>query len=211
MTNAFTFEQARAYPLPKELTAAPVGARVAWVFVQHGICNLWGAEGPDWTARPLTDFREDDGQEITHLRFTPDGGQVLYVRGGDHHANWPAPGNLQPNPNSSPIERKVEIYAVPFTGGAPRLLAEGDAPEVSPAGDRVAFIREHQVWSLPLGGTGAAERLFFARGKCSGLQWSPDGGALAFVSDREDHSFIGVYRSAAEPIRYLAPSTAADT
>src|SRR5579884_583605 len=211
MANPFTFEQVRSYPLPKELTAAPVGAKAAWVFVQQGIYNLWVAEGPEWTARRVTGYHEDDGQEITNLRFTADGQKLVYVRGGDHHANWPAPGNLQPNPNSSPIERKIEIYGISFTGGAPQLLAEGDLPEISPQGDRVAFIRDHQVWSVPLDGSGAAARLFFARGKCSGLQWSPDGAALAFVSDHDDHSFIGIYRSEAEPIRYLAPSTGWDT
>ncbi len=206
----FTFEQVRAYPLPVELVTAPTGARAAWVFIQYGIHNLWAAAGPDWHAVRLTDYREDDGRELTNLRFTADGEQIVYVRGGDHHANFPAPGNLQPNPNSGPIEPKLEIFVVPFSGGTPKLLAEGDLPEASSVLGRVAFLKDHQIWSAPLDGAEPASRLFFARGNCAEPHWSPDGRTLAFVNDREDHSFIGLYRSASEPIRYLAPSTSKD-
>src|SRR5579862_1696598 len=209
-TMAFTLEQVRAYPFPCELVTAPKGERAAWVFVQHGIHNIWGVEGPEWNALRLTDYQEDDGQELTHLRFTPDGERIVCVRGGDHHSNWPAPGNLQPNPNSSPAEPKLEILVIPFSDGAPKGIAEGDLPEVSPQGDRVAFIKDHQVGSAPLDASEPAKRLFFVRGKCSDLQWSPDGAALAFVNDRDDHSFIGIYRSASEPLTYLAPSTFRD-
>ena len=204
---AFTLEQVRDYPFPCELITASEGERAAWVFVQRGIHNLWGAEGPDWNACRLTDYQEDDGQELTHLRFTRDGQHIVCVRGGDHHANGPAPGNLQPNPNSSPTEPKLEILVVPFSGGSPKGIAEGDLPEVSPLGDRVAFIKDHQVWSVSFDASEPANRLFFVRGKCSELQWSPDGATLAFVNDRDDHSIIGVYRSASEPLTYLAPST----
>jgi Tol biopolymer transport system component len=209
--SSFTFEQVRGYPFPGELITAPTGARAAWVFVQYGIHNLWGAEGPDWIAVRLTDYQNDDGQELTNLRFIHDGAQIVYVRGGDHHANWPATGNLQPNPSSNPIEPKMEILVVPFSGGAPKIIAEGDRPEVSPTGDRVAFLKDGQVWSVPLDGAEPARRLFFTRGRCSDLRWSPDGRTLAFVNDRDDHSFIGLYAGESEPLRYLEPSTRWDT
>ncbi|MBV8067222.1 MAG: S9 family peptidase, partial [Candidatus Eremiobacteraeota bacterium] len=53
-------------------------------------------------------------------------------------------------------------------------------------------------------------RLFFDRGQDSDLRWSPDGSALAFVSTRTDHSFIGIYRNDGTPIEYLAPTTSQD-
>ncbi|HLK57901.1 MAG TPA: alpha/beta fold hydrolase [Chthonomonadaceae bacterium] len=207
----FTFEQLRSYPFPCELVTAPTGARAAWVFIQHGVYNLWAAEGPDWRAVRLTDYREDDGQELTQLQFTPDGEHLVYVRGGDHHANFPAPGDLQPNPGSSPVQQKVEILTIPFAGGTPKVIAEGDRPAISPQGDRIALLRSDQVWIAPTDASEPASSLFFVRGKCRDLQWAPDGQSLAFVSDRESHSLIGIYRSASEPIRYLAPSTATDT
>jgi dipeptidyl aminopeptidase/acylaminoacyl peptidase len=208
--GSFTLEQVRSYPFPAELTVAPRGARIAWVFNERGVRNVWVAEGPSWAARQITPYTADDGQEITNLRFTPDGETVIYVRGGDHDANWAAEGNLAPDPASSPVQPHVEIWAVPFSGGAPRLLAQGDEPVVSPAGDRVVFTRDRQLWVVPTDGSRPAKRLFFDRGTDGSAVWSPDGARLAFVSNRGDHAFIGIYSSDSTPILYLAPSTSRD-
>src|SRR5256885_1235693 len=48
------------------------------------------------------------------------------------------------------------------------------------------------------------------RGKDKDLTWSPDGSRLAFVSNRGDHAFIGVYANDATPLEWLAPSTGRD-
>ena len=40
---------------------------------------------------------------------------------------------------------------------------------------------------------------------------SPDGSALAFVSSRDDHSFVSVYRFATKTLTYLAPGTYSDS
>ncbi|MEZ5288402.1 MAG: prolyl oligopeptidase family serine peptidase [Vicinamibacterales bacterium] len=45
-----------------------------------------------------------------------------------------------------------------------------------------------------------------ARGNAGGLAWSPDGSALAFVSNRGTHSFIGVFTLASKALRYVDPS-----
>ena len=57
---------------------------------------------------------------------------------------------------------------------------------------------------------GKAQRLFFDRGKDNTPLWSPDGTRLAFVSDRGDHSFVGVYTTPGQPLLYLSPSTSFD-
>jgi dipeptidyl aminopeptidase/acylaminoacyl peptidase len=206
----FTLAQVLDYPYPSELVSAPSGAAAAWVLNERGARNVWLARAPDWTPRQLTAYTADDGQELTQLAISPDGNVVVYVRGGDHDANWPAEGNLQPDPASSPQQPKVQLWAVAATGGAPRLLADGDAPAISPKADRVAFVRGSQVWTVPLDGSKPAAQLFFARGESGELAWSPAGDRLAFTSDRGDHSFIAIYSSDSEPIRYLAPATARD-
>ncbi|MGA2382791.1 MAG: prolyl oligopeptidase family serine peptidase [Gemmatimonadales bacterium] len=209
LAQQFTLEQVRGYPYPTELVAAPNGAAIAWVLNERGVRNVWTASGPDWMPRQLTGYTADDGQELTQLAFSADGNTVVYVRGGDHGSNWPAEGNLAPDPASSPVQPKVGIWAVSVAGGAPRLLADGDEPAVNPRENRVAFVRGGQVFVIQVD-SGHAKQLFFDRGTNGSLEWSPDGSRLAFVSSRGDHGFIGIFASDSEPVRYLAPSTSRD-
>lgn len=207
----FSMEQLLSYPFPEELIAAPVGSTLAWTFNERGLRNLYVAEGPEFKARRITAYEEDDGQELTHLSFTDDGRAIVYVRGGDHGANWPAEGNLAPDPSSGALEPKVQVWVVPVTGRAPKLIGDGDDPAVAGGGARVAFTRDRRIWMAPLDGSKPAEQAFFARGTSESPTWSPDGKTLAFVSNRDDHGFIGLFTGPDRPLRYLAPSTSRDS
>ena len=198
--------QALDYPFVSDLTAADKADHIAWVRNLGGKRNVWVADGPAFKPRQITRYDDDDGQEITQLTFSPDGKHLVYVLGGDHDANWPAEGNLAPDPVSSPVQPIVTIWAASQTGGAPAKIAEGDAPAVSAKGV-LAYIKDDQIWTAALSGKGKPERLFFDRGKDDSLQWSPDGANLAFVSHRDDHAFIGIYTSKDKPVLWLAPST----
>ena len=208
-THGFTLGQVLAYPFPLGLSASTAGNRIAWVLDLNGVRNVWVAQGPDFKPRQVTRFTQDDGQEITQLTFAPDGDELVFVRGGDHDANWE--DKLVPDPSSAPAEPKVMLWVVDVQGGTARALTEGDAPALSSTG-RLAYVKDHQVWTAPLAASGKdqARRLFFDRGKDGDLQWSPDGRRLAFVSSRDDHAFIGVYTDDSTPLTYLAPSTGID-
>ncbi len=206
----FTVEQAASFPFASSLAAAPSGSRIAWVLKSRGVRNIYVAEGPTFVPRKITNYTADDGQELTNVSLSRDGRYVVYTRGGDHDSNWGGEGGHEPDPSSSPTEPHVEVYSVAFDGGTPKLLGMGDAPAISPRDNRVAFISGGQIFSAPIDGSAEAKAFVYAKGTSSSLVWSPTGDRLAFVSDRGDHNFIGVYSSDDAPIRWLAPSTSHD-
>lgn len=201
----FTLEQVMSAPFPTELVAAPTGGKVAWVFDARGVRNIWVAEPPDYRAQAITTYAEDDGQEIAELSWTPDARAILYTRGDDFEMLREAP-----NPRSNPQAVEQDVWVVPLGGGPPRKLGEGHSPAVSPKGDRVAFIFKDQVRSAKLDGSEKPAELIRAKGKTESLRWSPDRSRLAFVSAREDHSFIGVYDFLQKSVHYLDPSVDKD-
>ena len=205
--QGFTIQQVKSLPFPNGLVSAAHGARIAYALNEQGQRNVWVAEGPTWAARRLTSYLADDGQELTNLSISADGKYVVYVRGGEHDGNWEGP---PPNPASSSVAPVVQIWSVPFAGGVPKRIADGDVPVISPRSDVVAFIREHAVWVAPLDGSAEAKRLIAANGVSSEPTWSPDGSRLAFISTRGDHSLIGVFSDSASPIAWIAPSTSFD-
>ena len=76
-----TIDALLASPFPTELTAAPTGARFAWVQSVQGVRNIWIAQAPDFKGRKVTNYTVDDGQDLTELAFTGDAKFVVYTRG----------------------------------------------------------------------------------------------------------------------------------
>jgi dipeptidyl aminopeptidase/acylaminoacyl peptidase len=221
--SAYSLEQVMSYPFPADLIASPSGERLAWTFVAKGVRSVWAADGPDFTARPLVTYTPEDGQELSAPAFSGDGKWVVYVRGGDPAANWSAERNLAPNPTSSPVQPRQQIWAVRADapvgnkadgtasgGSAPVLLGEGDLPVPSPDGSRVAFEKDNEIWVAPIDASKPASRMFFARGRNESPVWSPDGRTLAFVTTRGSLGYIGLYSGDDQPLRYLSPSNALD-
>jgi len=201
----FTLQQALSAPFPEELVAAPAGGAIAWVYNAQGARNLWIATPPEYQGRAVTAYTEDDGQELGELAWTPDARALVYVRGGASNSR-----GEYPNPLSLPAGVEQGLWIVAAGGGPPRRLGEGHSPAVSPKGDRVAYLKQGQVWWVPLADSAKPEQLVHARGTAQALRWSPDGAKLTFASGRGDHGFIGVYDVAAKTLRFLDPSVDRD-
>jgi dipeptidyl aminopeptidase/acylaminoacyl peptidase len=192
-------------PFPSSLTASPSGDSVAWVFNDRGVRNVWVASPPDYRGRAVTTYSEDDGQDLTDLNWTPDGRTILYVRGGG-----PNRQGEYPNPESDPDGVEQTIWAVSVDGGAPRKVAAGASPQVSPKGDRVAYVVRNQAWWVALAPDATPERFLEGRGQAGTLRWSPDGTRIAFVSGREDHAFVGVFDVQKNAVTWIDPSVDRD-
>ena len=210
--TGFTIEQALSAPFTSDLRAAPAKGRLSWNANIGGRRNLWVAEpaadGKGYTSRQITHYTEDDGQELSAAEWTADAEWILYVRGGG------VQGETHPVPNPAwfPKGAQQQIWVVNAKGGEPRLLADGHEPAISPDGKTVAYVSKGQVWTIRLDDAKAKpEQLLQTRGSAGHLRWSPDGTRLAFVSDREDHSFVAVYSLSAKAITYLDPSTDLDS
>ena len=121
----FTIEQAISAPFPSDLTASPTGSKLAWVFDEKGARNVWVAEAPDYHGRRLTNYKADDGQEITELQWSPDGRIIVYVRG--RRGRTPA-ASIRIRPA---IRRDAaDGVGGAVSGGEPREIGEGSTPAV---------------------------------------------------------------------------------
>jgi dipeptidyl aminopeptidase/acylaminoacyl peptidase len=202
--TSFTLEQVMSGAFPSAPVVSPTGGKIAWAYNARGVRNIWVAEPPAYRGHSITAYKEDDGQEISELHWSPDGREIVYVRG--ESANG---AGEYPNPTSDPKGAEQQVWVVGLDG-APRLIGEGSQPAVNPKGGRVAFVRKGQIWSAPLDGHEKPEQLIHARGQNGALDWSPDGARLAFVSSRGNHTFVGVYDAAAKTVHYLDASVDRD-
>ena len=141
----FTLEQVFSAPYPDHLVSARNADRIAWTEYDEGPRNVWTAVAPDYQPVQLTRFTLDDGWEMPEMQISDDGSVVVFVRGG--YANREG---IHPNPLSEPEGREQTIWAINTRGGEPWRVARGSGPVLSPSGQWVAFVRDGQIYEVPV-------------------------------------------------------------
>ena len=204
----FTVEELLAIPAVGDIATSPDGT-VAWVEYASGLGNIHVAEPPYDESRQVTNYTRDDGMHIDLVGFLPDGERLVLTRGEEGFN----PAHLTEPPG-------VRILALSLAdGGIERLDANEDAPTsspvISPDGRRLLAVRGGEVWAYSLVSEARPERLFEVRGTVTSLLFSPDGGKLAFVSDRSGYdrgkyAFIGVFEFGKGYVTFMAPGVGID-
>jgi dipeptidyl aminopeptidase/acylaminoacyl peptidase len=205
-------EQFLSAPFPSHLVAARSADRIAWTFLKQGELNVWTAAAPDFTPVNLTGFGRNEVFEIPTVRLTDDGSLAVYVRGGNpNRKGWVA------NPTSDPDGLEQAVWAIDIASKKTWKVALGNDPVISPDGKWILLVKGNHIYKVPIGDPGQGEKpavpkqLFKAQGKNGDPQWSPNGQKIAFVSEREDHNFIGVYDLDKHTITWMAPSVDRDS
>jgi len=124
-SEPFTLEQILSSPFPSSLVAAKSGTRIAWVFEQQGRRSIWVAEGPDFEARSIIEFPDDDGQPVSIIGFTADSEYLVFLRGSTSNAGHDHAGPVEP-----------ALWRIGFTDGKPVKLVVADNGQINP---RVLF------------------------------------------------------------------------
>jgi dipeptidyl-peptidase 4 len=226
--SAPTIEQFLMPGYPTEIVSAKKVDRIAWTAYEHGRRNVYTASGPQFHALRVTNVMKDDGIELSDLSISDDGAIVVFVRGTQpNREGWVA------NPTANPAGAERTIWAARTAGGAAWKLGEGTTPVLSPDGRAVAYAKDGQIFRYAIGAnvpaspklgtdrpseggsgfsrTQTATPWIKAWGTNGNLKWSPDGTKLAFVSNRVDHSLVGVYDIRTRAVKFLSPSVDHDS
>jgi dipeptidyl aminopeptidase/acylaminoacyl peptidase len=197
--GAFEIEDILSAPFPTSLTAAPSGERIAWVFNSEGIQNIWTAEGPDFQARQLTDFKVDDGRPVYIYGFMHNNQAIVFSRGSEF------------NPDQDPEGiTETTLYIVSWQDGKIEEIAKTSQAVISTNGQQLAYIQKNQLWLWPGTDDNKPGKKAWIQGNLSNLEWSPDGTKLVMQSSRGEppyrYSYITVYDISLNQVKYIDPS-----
>ena len=218
--SGYTIDQFLSPPSPLEMGVARKADRIAYVVYEKGMRNVYTAAAPDFKPVRITKFLDDDGVDVGSVRLSDDGSTAIFIRGhGQNRVGWIANPSHDPNgPDRAVWAAKTDgsgawrLASIANTEVAPGGGRGGGSPELSPDGKHVVFARDGQIYHARVvrGATAAVDTAgvpFIKEwGRQSNPVWSPDGSKIAFVSTRDNHSFIGVYDMKSRKVDFLSPS-----
>ncbi|MEJ1964976.1 MAG: prolyl oligopeptidase family serine peptidase [Gammaproteobacteria bacterium] len=210
-----TAEELLAIPDVQQYMADGAGG-VVWVEIASGAANLFLARPPAYSAIQLTHQASASSAPVQIAAVSDDGALALFFLGG-----MPNAAGETPNPHGAPDPQERSLWLLSTHDGSSRRIDGGPGYSVHVAtlsrdGTQVFYAKGAEVWSAPVAGDRAASRLFTDRGSLSELTQSPQGGRLAFVSDRSkygrgDYAWVGVFDPQTRHVTYMAPGLGVDS
>lgn len=202
-TSAFAqspeLEKFISHPIESNFASSADGKNIAWVNNDHGKRNLYvklGTEAP----KAVTNYTQDDGQDISQITFSPTGTIILFTRGAGA------------NPASLAEGVDVAIWFIDLAkNAAPVKITKGTNPVFYKDGSKFIFNGDGQIFESTVEANPSINQVFSARGSTGDVAFSPDGRSIAFSSARGDHSFVGVYHLDTKLIKWIAPDVSNDS
>ena len=204
--GAFSLEQILSYPYVEEMVASPTEPRFAWVVVRAGVRNVWGASGPEFTPRQLTDYRANDGHELTNLSISSrrEGRGLRARRRSQCRLGMPKAG-CSPIRTIRPIRRQS---AAPGPSRSAMAATAHSRRSCSPTAicrcSRRAGIASSSSRTTSSASSRSMAHRLRSRSSSRAAQSDrpcghPSGDRLRLRDRRGDHGFIGVFSSDAAP------------
>ncbi len=199
--SAQSLDQILGYKFHYGLVSSPDvdNPAVAYVENKEGIRNLYYQGATDASPKKLTNYTEDDGQDISGIAFTDSA--LYYVYGGS-----PNRVGEFPNPTSDPKGTEQAIYKVRLVDNLLIRIDAGTNP--LPFGKGILYLKKGAVFYYC--DEGGAKQLFQMRGGVTNLRLSPDHSKLAFISNRGDHSYASLYHFSDSSLQIIQPSVDLD-
>jgi dipeptidyl aminopeptidase/acylaminoacyl peptidase len=192
---------------PNRANLVSTAGRAAWVEIQNGQINVFGAFSVDrFSSFQMSNHSGDAGMAINDLQFSRDGDLLFYTYGPSDDAN--------PTHEIVPPTQQMVVLSFKSSVQPTRLLGPHVIVAVAASGDAVAHAETSAtgvtVFETNLT-TGTVSSLFRSKhGSISSASWSPDGQTLVFSNNRFDHGYIGLFQRGSTRLRWIAPSIDTD-
>jgi dipeptidyl aminopeptidase/acylaminoacyl peptidase len=191
---------------PTSLVANHNGDAVAWVFNKQGVRNVYYGFPESNRFVALTKYTEDDGVEINSLVFNKTDDKIYFVKGNTVNTKGePA------NPAQLQYSTEQTIFCIDLKTQELKKIVKGSSPVLSPDDKLLVFNQGGKIMKLDLSIADAPPSVLFqSRGSNGHIQFNPQGTLISFVSNRDEHAFVGVYDLKANKVRFADPSTYVD-
>ncbi|MFO7890616.1 MAG: hypothetical protein R6V04_09785, partial [bacterium] len=167
--QSVTLENIMSAPFPSSMTADPEAERIAWVFNDRGMRNIYVARSPMFEPTKVTSYNLDDGQALSDICFQPQGDYIFYVRGGALNNK-----GVHPNPTSNIHGTERVVWGLDLKTGKQWKVGDGHSPVISPEGNWIILEKGGSLFIASANESPEMKKLFTARGYNTSPVWRYD-------------------------------------